>query len=174
MKFTIDPSIATGIGLFVSVLMYIQNGTIPAPPALVTPDTWHLVQAWCAWILAWTIPLTALVPSLSSAKVGPLVKANPSESAKIILLFVVATAAFTLVPHPAFAMTADTADRLRSSGFALSALGVVSVFLALFTAFAYSRQPIARESETAQWAFVAGLMAILGGGGMFLTGWLGG
>lgn len=175
VNFTIDPSVATWLGAIIALLYYIQNGTIPQPPGVVTPDSWHVLQAWCGWVVSLTIPLTALFPGLSSAKVGPLSKADPSTVAKALVLFILAGATLAVFPHSAFAasdsMSAMHALVIAPAGWFMAVVGALTVCTSLVIAWAHGDAP-AGESN-ASTVFVAGIALVSLGVFMLAAAWNG-
>ena len=73
MNFSIDPKVQLIFTIIAAAVGAIATGVIGAPPG-VGAATWALVHDWCAYVVGWAAIFSPILPALSSAKAGPLVK----------------------------------------------------------------------------------------------------
>ena len=73
MNFLISPNVQLVFTMIAAAIGAIATGVIGAPPG-VAAVTWAIVHDWCAYIVGWAAIFSPILPALSSAKAGLLVK----------------------------------------------------------------------------------------------------
>jgi hypothetical protein len=73
MNFSISPNAQLVFTILAAAVGAIATGVIGAPPG-VAAASWATVHDWCAYIVGWAAIFSPILPALSSAKAGLLVK----------------------------------------------------------------------------------------------------